>query len=127
MESTAPFRNESSVLVPTPAMAYLRLVSRESGMLRRIVSNFYCRLPVIRELQAVVREHQKVTALLLHVENYVPRFSPFSRLGRILDRWRQRFRGSFGKQGRPPAGVILDDATSVLDMATEAKLLEAIG
>ena len=33
-------------------------------MLRRIVSNFYRRLPVVRELQAVVREHQKITASL---------------------------------------------------------------
>ena len=30
-------------------------------MLRRIVSNFYRRLPVVRELQAVVSEHQKIT------------------------------------------------------------------
>ena len=42
-------------------------------MLRRIVSNFYRRLPVVRELQAVVREHQKITASLLHVENYISR------------------------------------------------------
>jgi hypothetical protein len=40
-------------------------------MLRRIVSNFYRRLPVVRELQAVVREYQKVTAPLLHIENYL--------------------------------------------------------
>jgi hypothetical protein len=42
-------------------------------MLRRIVSNFYRRLPVVREPQALVREHQKITASLLHVENYVSR------------------------------------------------------
>lgn len=40
-------------------------------MLRRIISNFYRRLPVVRELHAVVRQHQKITASLLHFENYL--------------------------------------------------------
>ncbi|HEX4706430.1 MAG TPA: hypothetical protein VH229_01730, partial [Candidatus Udaeobacter sp.] len=40
-------------------------------MLRRIVSNFYRRLPVVRELQALVHEHQKITTSLLHIENYL--------------------------------------------------------
>ncbi|HJX89698.1 MAG TPA: hypothetical protein VJ372_04335 [Pyrinomonadaceae bacterium] len=48
------FESEFSVLVPIPAGVYLRLVSRESGMLRSIVSNFYRDLRVVRELQAVV-------------------------------------------------------------------------
>ena len=42
-------------------------------MLRRIVSKFYRRLPIVRELQAIMREHHKITASLVHVENYVSR------------------------------------------------------
>ena len=42
-------------------------------MLRRIVSKFYRRLPIVRELQAIVREHHKITASIAHVENYVSR------------------------------------------------------
>jgi hypothetical protein len=47
-------------------------------MLRRIVSNFYRRLPIVRELRAVVRElqtvvheHHQLRALLSHIENYL--------------------------------------------------------
>jgi hypothetical protein len=42
-------------------------------MLRRIASKFYRRLPIVRELQAIVREHHKITASIAHVENYVSR------------------------------------------------------
>ena len=58
---------------------HLILVRRESRMLRRIVSNFYRRLPVVRELKAVVREHQKITDSLLHFEDYVSRVENYLR------------------------------------------------
>lgn len=66
-------------------------------MLRRIVSNFYRLLPVVRALQAVVREHQKITAAVLRAH--------FTIAHHLL---------------------ILNEATSALDMATEAKLLDAL-
>jgi hypothetical protein len=38
-------------------------------MLKRIVSNFYRRLPVVRELHAVVHQHQKIMASLYRAYN----------------------------------------------------------
>ena len=65
--------------------------------LRRIVSKFYCCLPVVRELQAVVRENQKTTASAL----------------------RARFTIA-------PSRVILNEATSALDVVSEPKLRQAL-
>jgi hypothetical protein len=71
MKPTAHFEMSAACWSRHRAVAYLRLVSREPSMLRRIVANFYRRLPVVRELHAIVREHQKITASLLRVENYL--------------------------------------------------------